>query len=239
MSPIAASAAVVAAHAGKGHQQFHALVNVAAPGQLRIDGVDLGLYGVQQAQVAVEQPDRIGVELLRGDPVACGRGRHLMGTIEQPLRQGAAEAIHEGRALADHAAAADGPLAQVAGGRVGLPDFGEISQPEQVRQDGRIDFVGFDFGLGDQPGGHGIGDHDLGHERLQGADHGPGVGGGFQGHAVVGFQARAADVRQGGRVDALVTERVEHVTGRIDDVSHDQVLVKIDADVANHVVYSL
>jgi hypothetical protein len=54
--------------------------------------------------------------------------------VEQSLRQRAPQAIDHGRALADDASAAGRRFTQIACGRIRLPEFGEITQPEQVRQ---------------------------------------------------------------------------------------------------------
>ena len=86
--------------------------------------------------------------------------------MEQSLRQRAPQTIDRGCALTNDPAAADGPFPQTPSSKIGLPDLGEITQPEQVRQDGRVHLVGLDLGFGDGLGGHRIGDGRPRHKRL-------------------------------------------------------------------------
>jgi hypothetical protein len=124
-------------------------------------------------------------------------------------------------------------------GGVGLPDFGEITEPEQVRQYGRVDLVGLDLGLGDGFGGHGIRHGHSRHEWFERPHDSPAVGGGFHDHLVFRLQPVPADVIEGRGGHTLVAERVHLLSGSVDDVPDDQVFVEINADIAYHGVYSL
>jgi hypothetical protein len=71
------------------------------------------------------------------------------------------------------------------------------------------------------------------------AHDGPAVCGSFQDDLIFRPQSLAADVLEGRGVHALVAERVDVRSGRVEDVADDQVFVEINPDVACHVMYSV
>ena len=110
------------------------------------------------------------------------------------------DAVTHHRPLADQRAAAAGELRKPAGGFVGRPDLGQEVAAQELGQHLGVDLVGLHLGHGDGFGGHGVGDHDLGHVRPQNVGHGPAVGGGFQGHVVAGPQDLGGEEFQGAAV---------------------------------------
>ncbi len=99
--------------------------------------------------------------------------------------QDGVEAIFQARTVTDECSSAMSQSTQSLRVRVGLPDGGEVVGPQQVCQHLRIDFGGFDLGLGNRPSAQGIADHDLLDMGAQHLGDGPGVGGRLHGEAIL------------------------------------------------------
>ena len=137
------------------------------------------------------------------------------------------DAVLQACAVADEVGALGGEVAELLGGGIRDPDAGQEAGAEEVDQDGGVDSVGLDAGLGDGAGLEGVGRDDLGDARLKQADDGPGVGGGLESQHGGRAELLPGEVfqrRAGGGETAAVQDRA----GVVDDNGFDDFLVEIE-----------
>jgi len=125
-------------------------------------------------------------------------------------------------------------MPQPLGGGIRLPDLGQIVAAEQMGKHCGVDLVGLHFRLCDGLDLQWIADHDLGHEGPQDLDHCPGVGGGFQGQAVVLAELLPRELLQG-RSAAVDRKPEQPLALGVEGTDLQRLLVQIQANVAHAV----
>ena len=85
----------------------------------------------------------------------------------------------------------------------------------------------------------GVGNGHSRRKRFEYQYDGPAVADGLQDHLIFLGQPLATDVIEGRGVHALIAERIHRLSGSVEDVPDNQMLVEINADIAYHVIYSL
>ena len=156
-----------------------------------------GLLGecLEEAKVGVDQGSVQWVEFDVLEPGESFVGKESSrGGFDQPACQHRVDSVANGRALIDQGRAAGGEGTFVLDVRRGHPDARKVIAAQELGQDQRIDLVGFDIGLGDGLGLHGVGDDDVGDVGLDESDEGPGVAGDFDGEAVGGQEVNGGEL---------------------------------------------
>ena len=138
-------------HTGQRHQQFGAGILVSLSCQTILQQCDLGLCAAELAQVAVERPTALGIQFQRRQPAQVGRAEQIaFGWNQvQPLQQ-RAQLVFGAGLLGDQALAMAHQRPQFAHVHRGHPDRGDHADGQQLGQDHRVFFVGFNQSGGDQ-----------------------------------------------------------------------------------------
>src|SRR5271165_1499509 len=214
--------------AGQSHQQLDARIVVGLLSQCAGEIEDLLFDVTDLPKIAIQRlaAQRIDVELAK--PGQRLRAEEIVvRSLDQALMQDGMDAILDAGAVGHQRGALGGLMAKRDGGWIGDPHARQEIAAQQVGQHQRVDLIGFDFGFGDGAGAQRVGDHHFGNKGLQQADHGPGVGGGFNGNVGAGRQMLAGEAGDGfpggGEVVAM-----EHASGVVEDYGFDDFLVQIE-----------
>ena len=171
------------------------------------DRFQLRLERIEKPQLTIKGGAALRVERDRGaaQPGEVFAGEQIAsGSFNEPLVKEAVDAILDARAVVHEHGTFGGALAHAAGFIRRNPDAGEEVGTEEWGENEGVDFVGFDFGLGDGFGAHGVADDDFFDEGLEECGDGPGVGGGFQSDAVLGSEVLTGE---GSRTGPMARKR--------------------------------
>ena len=216
-------------YAGNAHQQFHGWVLISLLRDLIGKLLQFGFHLHQQSQLTVQRLLALGIKGECGQPLEVSRAEQIaLRCFDEAMVQDGMDAILDAGAVGDEHGAVSSLAAQELGVGIGKPDAGQEARAQQLREHECIDAIGFDFGFGDGAGAHGIGDDDFLYERLEDANHGPGIGGGFDGEQVLLGQMAAGEAfqRRSGGGEAFA---VDQVAGVVQDGGFHDFLVEIES----------
>ena len=200
------------------------------------DRFQLRLERIEKPQLTIKGGAALRVERDRGaaQPGEVFAGEQIAsGSFNEPLVKEAVDAILDARAVVHEHGTFGGALAHAAGFIRRNPDAGEEVGTEELGENEGVDFVGFDFGLGDGFGAHGVADDDFFDEGLEECGDGPGVGGGFQSDAVLGSEVLTGEGFKDG-ADGEKALAMEDLAGIVDEHRLDFFFVDVETAEAWH-----
>lgn len=214
--------------ARKGHQEFDLRVEISEFGEIEGGAFDLDFDVVEEAELTIEGVTSVGIERQGAEPSEVVGGEEIAaGSGDESLMKDGVRAVFDACSVGNKHGAFCGEMAEALGVRWRNPDGRKEVDAEKLSENERVDFVGFDFGLGDGFGAEGIGDCDGGTERLEQSGDRPGVGGGFE--SDVAICEVVGDGEMGdGLAGCRKTITAEEFAVFVEDAGFDFLLVEVE-----------
>ena len=161
------------------------------PGEALLGHADLGLERVEEPQVSLDPLALVGRQRDRREPAPAAAAERVAPGIDDEIPgEDSADPVAESRPEAHECGPGGDPPTEGLGGRVRLPDLGQVVGGQELGEGGRVDRIGLRLRVSDRPSPQRIADHHPSGMLAEELGDRPGVRRGLETDCVVGAERR-------------------------------------------------